>query len=92
MPTNYYTPPPHTPPQFFRPSDIPVIYLLAPASKDEEKTLTRRYQGLPFLKSEANKHIFWGSSNIYKIEAMWTANNYFAGWEILGLGSSTGYP
>ena len=69
-----------------------VIYLLAPVSKDEEKTLTRRYQGLPFLKSEANKHIFLGSSNIYKIEAMWTANNNFAGWEILGLGSSTGYP
>ena len=47
-------PPP--PPQFLRPSDIPVIYLLAPASKDEEKILTRCYQGLPFLKSEANEH------------------------------------
>ena len=68
-----------------------VIYLLAPVSKDEEKTLTRKYQELPFSKSEANKQICGCSSNIYNIEVMWTMNNNFAGWEILGLGPSTGY-
>ena len=45
-----------------------VIYLLAPVSKDEEKTLTRRYQGLPFLKSEANRYIFWTQVTFKRLE------------------------